>query len=67
MSDHVQVTAHMLESQTLCDAFLFFSQRRIQDLQKGGGGTNELERRRREFSRGVWGHAPPEIFENLSL
>ena len=32
---------------------------------RGGGGHNE--RRRRAFSRGVWGHAPPEIFENLSL
>ena len=30
-----------------------------------GGGTNEC--RRCELSREVWGRAPPEIFENLSL
>ena len=34
-------------------------------LKRGGGGYNEPLRR--TFSRGVWGHAPPEIFENLSL
>ena len=34
------------------------------EFSKGGG---HRERRGREFSRGVWGHAPPENFENLSL
>ena len=29
------------------------------------GGTNEC--RRCKLSWGVWGHAPPDIFENLSL
>ena len=28
----------------------------------GGGGVGVIE-----LSRGVWGHASPEIFENLSL
>ena len=32
---------------------------------KGKGGYRE--RRRCELSRGVWGHAPPENFENSSL
>ena len=31
-------------------------------FKRGGGGTNY---RRREFFRGVWGHASPEMFENL--
>ena len=36
--------------------------------RRGGGGEGSTkERRRRELSRGVWGHAPPENFENLSL
>ena len=30
-----------------------------------GGGTNECQRRK--VFRGVLGHDPPEIFENLSL
>ena len=33
----------------------------------GGGGGVDHECRRRNFSRGVWEHALPEIFENLIL
>ena len=34
---------------------------------RSGGGGHYPERRRREFCRGVRGHAPHENFENLSF
>ena len=46
--------------------FIIIHRGRSRSFKEGGGGGHH-ECQRSRFSRGMWGLAPPEIFENLSL
>ena len=51
---------------------MYYKQGRIQDFSKGGSLRSSyayivLRSKTGAHSRGVWGHAPQEIFENYTL